>query len=101
MEERRRIDRVNYQAQNVMVVCDTQEKILVVVQNMSPMGMGLKLPADCPQLIGKDVIIVADALIMYAEVLRQELQEDGTYAAGIQAKKFSESVLQYLSEHIG
>ena len=38
---------------------------------------------------------------MYAEVNRQEKQEDGTYVVGIRAKKFTEDVLEYLFSHIG
>jgi hypothetical protein len=37
---------------------------------------------------------------MYALVNRQEKQEDGTYIVGIEAKKFTPDVLEYLFEHI-
>lgn len=100
MEERRRIDRVKYEAKSVVVLCDTLEKIFVEVENLSPLGMGLRLPADSPDILGKDVIIVAETLIMYAEVNRQEKQPDGTYAVGIKAKQFTPDVLQYLFDHI-
>lgn len=100
MEERRRIDRVKYKAKSVVVLCDTLEKIFVEVENLSPLGMGLRLPADSPDILGKDVIIVAETLIMYAEVNRQEKQSDGTYAVGIKAKQFTPDVLQYLFDHI-
>ena len=33
MEERRRIDRVDYQAKSVIVVCDTGESIFVETRN--------------------------------------------------------------------
>ena len=49
---------------------------------------------------GKDIIIVAETLIMYAEVNRQEKQEDGSYIIGIGAKKFTQDVLEYLFTHI-
>lgn len=100
MEERRKIDRVKYKAQSVIVVCDTQEKIFVEVENLSPLGMGLKMPADAPDILGKDIIIVAETLIMYADVNRQEKQADGTYAVGIAARKFTPDVLEYLFDHI-
>ncbi len=100
MEERRKIDRVKYDAPSVIVVCDTEEKIYVKVKNLSPLGMGITMPAGSPDLVGKDVIIVAECLIMYAKVSRMEPQEDGSFEAGIQAQRFSDDVLQYLFEHI-
>ena len=39
MEERRRIDRVGYQAKSVIVVCDTGESIFVETRNVSPLGI--------------------------------------------------------------
>lgn len=52
------------------------------------------------QLIGKDIIIVADTMIMYADVTRQEAQEDGSFKVAISARKFTPEVLNYLFEHI-
>ena len=101
MEERRQINRVEYIAKSVIVVCDTEETIYVEVKNVSPLGMGIIMPADGPDIFGKDIIIVAETLIMYAEVNRQEKQEDGSYVIGIQAKKFTQDVLEYLFTHIG
>ena len=101
MEERRQINRVEYLAKSVIVVCETEETVYVEVQNVSPLGMGIVMPADGPDILGKDIIIVAETLIMYAEVNRQEKQEDGTYIIGIQAKKFTPDVLEYLFTHIG
>ena len=101
MEERRQINRVEYLAKSVIVVCETEQTVYVEVQNVSPLGMGIVMPADGPDILGKDIIIVAETLIMYAEVNRQEKQEDGTYIIGIQAKKFTPDVLEYLFTHIG
>jgi len=39
-------------------------------------------------------------MIMYADVTRQEEQEDGDFKVAISAKKFTPEVLQYLFEHI-
>jgi hypothetical protein len=100
MEEKRGIGRVGYPAKGVVVVCDTQEKIFVNVKDVSPLGMGIVMDADAPDINGKDIIIVAETLIMYANVNRQEKQEDGTYIVGIEAKRFTQDVLQYLFEHI-
>lgn len=99
-EERRKIDRVRYSGNAVAVVCDTQEKISVTVENASPLGFGITMEKDSPDILGKDIIIVTDTLIMYADVTRQEKQEDGTYKAGITARKFTEDVLQYLFDNI-
>ena len=100
MEERRRMDRVGYQAKSVIVVCDTGESIFVETRNVSPLGIAFTMPAGSPDLKGKDIIIVADTMIMYADVTRQEEQEDGNFKVAISAKKFTPEVLQYLFEHI-
>lgn len=101
MEERRKMNRVEYKAKSVIVVCDTQEKVYVEVENVSPLGMGIKMPAGGPDILGKDIIIVAETLIMYANVNRVKKLEDGSFEVGIQAKQFSDDVLQYLFTHIG
>lgn len=100
MEERREINRVEYKVKSVIVTCDTYDKYYVDVDNVSPLGMGITAPADMPDIVGKDIIIVADTLIMYADVTRQETNADGTFQIGIQARKFTPDVLQYLFEHI-
>ncbi|MBO7386377.1 MAG: hypothetical protein J6U15_01085 [Lachnospiraceae bacterium] len=101
MEERRRIDRVAYDAKSVVVVCDTQEKIFAQVVNLSPLGMAVRLPKDAPDILGKDIIIVAETLIMYADVIRKdEPASDGTVIVGISARKFTGDVLEYLFDRI-
>lgn len=100
MEERRNISRVDYNARSVVVVCDTGERYFVQTKNVSPLGMGVIMPKDTPDIVGKDIIIVASTLIMYADVNRQELNEDGTYTVGISARQFTPEVLQYLFTHI-
>ena len=99
MVERRGINRVDYRVKSVIVTCDTFEKFVVDAVNVSPLGMGLLAPADTPNLVGRQIIIVADTLIMNADVLRQEEMEDGQFQIGIQARKFTPTVLQYLLEH--
>lgn len=101
MEERRKIDRVEFKANCVVVLCDTQESIHAEVKNLSPLGMGILVPAGSPDLLEKDVIVVAETLIMYAYVNRIENREDGSCFIGIEAKKFSPEVLQYLFDSIG
>ena len=101
MEERRQINRVEYPTKSVIVVCDTGEKYYVDTVNVSPLGMGIKAPAETPNLEGKDIIIVADTLIMYADVTRQTENADKTYEIGIKARRFTTDVLEYLFSSIG
>ena len=100
MEERRNISRVDYAAKGVVVVCDTGDKYYVETKNVSPLGMGVIMPEGSPDIVGKDIIIVASTLIMYADVNRQVRNDDGTYTIGINAKQFTPEVLQYLFKHI-
>lgn len=99
-KEKRKIGRVEYSAKAVVVVCDTQEKLTVIVENASPVGLGIVMERDSPDILGRDVIIVTETMIMYADVTRQERQEDGSYKAGITARKFTDDVLQYLFDNI-
>ena len=66
-----------------------QEKIYVDVKDISPLGMGICVPEGHEGLLGKQVIIVAETLIMYAEVSREEKQEDGSTFIGVHAIKFT------------
>lgn len=100
MEERRRIDRVAYGADSVIVVCEDLQKIYGRVKNLSPLGMAVTVKADTPSILGKDIIIVADTLIMYADVIREDECDDGTRTVALSARKFTGDVLQYLFEHI-
>ena len=100
MEERRNISRVDYSAKGVVVVCDTGDKYMVETKNVSPLGMGVIMPAGSPDIVGKDIIIVASTLIMYADVNRREENGDGTFTIGISAREFTPEVLQYLFKHI-
>lgn len=101
MEERRKINRTVFHSKSVIVICDTEQKIYADVENVSPLGMGAHVPADSPELLNKDIIIITETLIMYAQVNRVEKREDGSYTIGIKAKRFTNDVLQYLFEHIG
>ena len=101
MEERRKINRTEYHSNSVIVVCETEQKLYVEVENVSPLGMGVHAPADSPDILGKDIIIITETLIMYALVNRMEKLEDGSFIVGIEAKKFTDEVLKYLFEHIG
>ena len=100
MEERRRISRVDFKTNSVIVECDTLEKIYADVVNLSPLGIAVKLPKGSKSLLNKDVIIVAETVIMYADVIREDVAEDGSITAALSAKKFTNEVLSYLFEHI-
>lgn len=99
--DKRKIGRVEFKAPSVVVLCDTGETIYVQVEDASPKGMGLWMKDDRPDIMGKDIIIVADTVIMYATVARIEKRADCTYTVGISAKKFTPEVLEYLFKHIG
>lgn len=100
MEERRKINRVSYDAKSVIVVCDTLDKLYAEVLNISPLGIAAKVPAGTESVLHKDVIIVAETLIMYAEVIREDVSENGTKVLALSAKKFTNEVLEYLFKHI-
>ena len=99
--DKRKIGRVEFKAPSVVVICDTGETLYVQVEDASPKGMGLWMKDDRPDIEGKDIIIVADTVIMYATVARMVKRDDGTYTVGISAKKFTQEVLEYLFKHIG
>lgn len=98
--ERRAIGRVAFPSKGLIVVCDTQEVIHVGVRDLGPIGIGVRADAGTPSLIGKDVVMVAETLIMYADVVRQDPLADGSYSIGLAARKFTGDVLQYLFEGI-
>lgn len=100
MEERRKVGRVSYDTRSVVVVCDTQQKIPARVINISPEGMAISIPAEMSDILGKDIIVVAETLIMYADVVRREEQQDGSILIGVNAKKFTDDVLEYLFQRI-
>jgi len=101
MEERREISRIEFNAKGVIVVVDTEEKIMVEVANVSPLGMGVLVPVDVADIVGKDIIIVADCMVMYATVNRIEDYDDTHKIMGISGKSFNNETLSYLFEHIG
>ena len=101
MEERREISRVEYNARGVIVLVEEELKIPVKVANVSPLGMGVLVEKNAPALLGKDIIIVADCLVMYANVNRVADFDDTYNIVGIQGKTFDDATLGYLFEHIG
>lgn len=101
MEERRRVERTKYVNMNIIIVCDTEEKYYIQVDNVSPLGMGIKMPAGSPDIMGKDVIVVAESVVMFAVVRRMVPCEDGSIEVGIEGKPFTEDMLKCLYENVG
>ncbi len=100
MEERRKINRVEFKANSVIVDRNTQEKIYGEVKNVSPLGMAITVDEKEPSFLGKDVIVVAETLIMYADVVREDKEDGGLKTVALKARKFTPDVLQYLFDHI-
>lgn len=98
--ERRALGRVAFPSKAVMVVCETQEVFHVNVQDLGPVGVGIIGSPDMPQLLGKDVVIVLETLIMYADVVRQVERPNGSWNIGLAARRFTSDVLQYLYDGI-
>lgn len=99
-KERRGIGRVKYRAEGIAVVCDTQQVIRVEVLDIGPSGAGVRMPAETPELVGKDLILLTDTMILYVDLIRQEREGDGSWRAGMSSRKFSQEVLQYLFDSI-
>lgn len=98
--ERRTSGRVEYPSRGIAVACDTQTVIHMSVLDIGPGGAGIILPPDTPFLTGKDLILITDTMIIYADVIRQERSEDGSWKVGLAARRFSSEVLQYLLDSI-
>ena len=92
---------VTVNAKGVIVIIDTEEKIPVKVANVSPLGMGVLVDKGAPELLNKDIIIVADCLVMYAHVNRIADYDETHNIVGINGKTFDDATLGYLFEHIG
>ncbi len=101
MEERRKINRVDYEANSVIVDRESEDKYYGRVKNISPLGLAILVDDKTPSLLGKDVIVVAETMIMYADVVREDTPLGGSRTIAFSARKFTGDVLQYLFEHIG
>ncbi len=66
MEERRRINRVEFHADSVIVVCETLQKIYGKAKNISPLGVAVTVKDDGTSLVGKDIILVADTTTAFS-----------------------------------
>ncbi len=101
MEERRTINRVEFLANSVIVDKETLVRYYGQVKNISPLGIAITVDKRIPDLVGRDVIIVAETMIMYAEGVREDHEMGNKKSVAFKAKKFTPDVLQYLFEHIG
>ena len=101
MEERRTINRVEFLANSVIVDRQTLEKYYGQVKNVSPLGIAITVDKLIPNLVGRDVIIVAATMIMYAETVREDNEPGQKKSLAFKASKFTPDVLLYLFESIG
>ena len=100
-EERRKINRVEYRANSIIVDRETQNRYYGQVKNISPLGIAIVVDDKMPSIMGKDVIVVGETMIMYADVVREESEGPGRRLIAFSSRKFTGDVLQYLFEHIG
>ena len=101
MQERRTINRVEFIANRVMVEKETLTKYYGQVKNVSPLGIAITVDKKIPNLVGRDVIVVAETMIMYAETVREDKEENGKKTLAFKSRKFTPDVLQYLFTQIG
>jgi len=100
MEEKRIIRRIKFPSKSIIVDFSTKEKYTAKTTDVSPVGMGVVSEDEIPNILGKDILIVAETLIMYAEVNRQSKDKNGVLHLGISGKPFTPEVLEYLFEHL-
>jgi hypothetical protein len=101
MQERRSINRVEFIANSVIVDKETLTRYYGQVKNISPLGIAITVDKRIPDLVGRDVIIVAETMIMYAEAVREDKEENGKKTLAFKSRKFTPDVLQYLFTQIG
>ena len=96
-DEKRKINRIKYNVNGVMVVCASHQAVYIDVINVSPLGIGMLVKEkDIKGLADKEVVIVADTLIMFAKINHIQKREDGLFEVGVEARKFTENVFNYL-----
>ncbi len=101
MEERRSISRIEFLANSVIVDRQTLEKYYGQVKNVSPLGIAITVDKRIPNLVGRDLIVVTETMIMYSEAVREDQELGVKKSVAFKAKKFTPDVLQYLFESIG
>ena len=101
MEERRKINRIEYSSKGVLVLTGSQEKYMIETDNVSPLGMAVRMKEDVSDIVGQDAIVITSTMIMYVKVMRKEALNQEEFLLGVQATNFTDQVLQYLFESIG
>ena len=101
MEERRSINRIEFLANSVIVDRQTLEKFYGQVKNVSPLGIAITIDKRVPNLVGRDMIVVTETMIMYSEAVREDQEFGSKQSVAFKAKKFTSDVLEYLFEQIG
>ena len=101
MQERRTINRVEFLANSVIVDKQTLAKYYGQVKNISPLGIAITVDKRIPNMVGRDMIVVAETMIMYSEAVREDKEEGNKKTVAFKARKFTPDVLQYLFENIG
>lgn len=101
MLERRTINRVEFLANSVIVDKQTLKKYYGQVKNVSPLGIAITVDAHVPSMLGRDMIVVAETMIMYAEVVREDQESGEKKTIAFKSRKFTPDVLEYLFEQIG
>ena len=101
MLERRTINRVEFLANSVIVDKETLHKYYGQVKNISPLGIAITVDKRIPEMVGRDVVIVAETMIMYAEAVREDKEEGQKKSIAFKARKFTPDILQFLFESIG
>ena len=101
MEERRSINRIEFLANSVIVDRQTLEKFYGQVKNVSPLGIAITIDKRVPNLVGRDMIVVTETMIMYSEAVREDQEVGSKKSVEKKKKKFTSDVLEYLFEQIG
>ena len=101
MEERRSINRIEFLANSVIVDRQSLEKYYGQVKNVSPLGIAITIDKRVPNLVGRDMIVVTETMIMYSEAVREDQDFGSKKSVAFKAKKFTSDVLEYLFEQIG
>ncbi len=63
------------------------------VKNISPLGIAITVDKRIPDLVGRDVIIVVETMIMYAEAVREDPEFGNKKSVAFKARKFTPDVL--------
>ncbi|XCP84474.1 PilZ domain-containing protein [Roseburia hominis] len=98
--ERRSIERVQFRTNGIIVVRETEEMLYVQIEDMSPLGIGFRMEAGSPDIRDKDIVVITETAIMYADVVHVIEQQDGSIKVGVSMKKFTEDLLKVLFKRI-